>query len=45
MADPGPRARIVVVDDARFMRRQLRDLLEGSGYEVVAKFMDRHQDA
>jgi two-component system chemotaxis response regulator CheY len=30
-------ARILVVDDAAFMRRRLRDVLEGAGYEVVAE--------
>jgi two-component system chemotaxis response regulator CheY len=33
----GGAARIVVVDDAPFMRRRLRDVLEGAGYEVVAE--------
>lgn len=32
-----PRGRVLVVDDAPFMRRQLRDILEGAGYEVVAE--------
>jgi two-component system chemotaxis response regulator CheY len=40
VAEQESRARIVVVDDARFMRRQLRDLLEGSGYDVVAEGED-----
>lgn len=34
------RPRVVVVDDAVFMRRQLRDFLEGDGYEVVAEGED-----
>lgn len=35
-----PRGRVLVVDDALFMRRQLRDLLEAAGYEVVAEGCD-----
>jgi two-component system, chemotaxis family, chemotaxis protein CheY len=30
-------ARVLVVDDAAFMRRVLRDLLEGEGHTVVAE--------
>lgn len=37
MAGPG---RVLIVDDAVFMRRQLRDILEGAGYEVVAEGED-----
>lgn len=37
MPEDQPRARILVVDDAVFMRRQLREILEGGGYEVVAE--------
>ncbi|MBI5015747.1 MAG: response regulator [Deltaproteobacteria bacterium] len=35
-----PAARILVVDDAVFMRRQLREILEGAGYAVVAEGED-----
>jgi two-component system chemotaxis response regulator CheY len=35
-----PRARILIVDDAVFVRRHLRDLLEKAGYEVVAEAED-----
>jgi len=31
------RARVLVVDDAAFMRKQLRDILEAAGHEVVAE--------
>jgi two-component system chemotaxis response regulator CheY len=34
------RPRVVVVDDALFMRNQLRDLLEAAGYSVVAEGAD-----
>jgi two-component system chemotaxis response regulator CheY len=37
---PNARPRILVVDDAVFMRRQLRDYLENAGYEVVAEAGD-----
>jgi two-component system chemotaxis response regulator CheY len=40
MADPAPKPRIVLVDDAVFMRRQLREILEGGGYDVVAEGED-----
>ena len=40
MADGSQRARIVVVDDAAFMRAQLREILEGEGYAVVAEGSD-----
>lgn len=35
-----PPARIMVVDDAPFMRRHLRNLLEAGGYLVVAEAED-----
>jgi two-component system chemotaxis response regulator CheY len=34
------RVRILVVDDAAFMRKQLRDILEGAGHDVVAEGED-----
>jgi len=34
------RLRVLVVDDAAFMRKQLRDILEASGHEVVAEGED-----
>ena len=40
MAAEGVRPRVVVVDDAVFMRNQLRDLLEAGGFEVVAEGQD-----
>ena len=40
MASEGVRPRVVVVDDAVFMRHQLRDLLEAGGFEVVAEGQD-----
>ncbi len=40
MADPAPKSRIVLVDDAVFMRRQLREILENGGYDVVAEGED-----
>ncbi|GAB4272835.1 MAG: response regulator [Deferrisomatales bacterium] len=36
----GSAARVLVADDAVFMRRQLREILEGAGYEVVAEAAD-----
>lgn len=36
----GAPARVLIVDDAVFMRRQLRDILEGKGFEVVAEGED-----
>lgn len=33
-------ARVIVVDDAVFMRRRLREILEGAGYAVVAEGED-----
>lgn len=33
-------ARILIVDDAVFMRRRLREILEGAGYAVVAEGED-----
>ena len=38
--EDGRRPRVVVVDDAVFMRRQIRDFLEGGGCEVVAEGED-----
>lgn len=35
-----PAARVLVVDDAVFMRRRLREILEGAGYAVVAEGED-----
>lgn len=32
--------RVLVVDDAAFMRRQLREILEGAGYDVVGEAED-----
>lgn len=43
MGGERPRGRILVVDDARFMRRQLREILEGAGYEVVGEAEDGRQ--
>ncbi|HSH69393.1 MAG TPA: response regulator [Deferrisomatales bacterium] len=40
MAAEGDRPRVVVVDDAVFMRNRLRDLLEAGGFEVVAEGQD-----
>jgi len=40
MTAEGARRRVVVVDDAVFMRNQLRDLLEAGGFEVVAEGQD-----
>jgi two-component system chemotaxis response regulator CheY len=41
MMDTRPRpARILVVDDASFMRRYLREILEGAGHRVVAEAVD-----
>jgi two-component system chemotaxis response regulator CheY len=40
MATGASRPRVVVVDDALFMRHQLRDLLEAGGFEVVAEGQD-----
>lgn len=37
MGEGAPKARVVVVDDARFMRRRIREILEGEGYGVVAE--------
>ncbi len=34
------RGRVLVVDDAAFMRRRIRDVLEGAGYEVVGEAAD-----
>ncbi len=34
------RGRVLVVDDAAFMRRQIRDILEGAGYQVVGEAAD-----
>lgn len=34
------RVRVLVVDDAAFMRKQLRDILEAGGHEVVAEGED-----
>ena len=34
------RLRVLVVDDAAFMRKQLRDILEAGGHEVVAEGED-----
>lgn len=39
----GPRARVLVVDDAPFMRRQLREILEAAGHHVVAEAEDGDQ--
>ncbi len=33
-------SRVLVVDDAAFMRQTLRDVLEGAGHEVVAEAED-----
>ncbi|MCL2164289.1 MAG: response regulator [Oscillospiraceae bacterium] len=35
--------RVLIVDDAIFMRRMLRDILTGAGYEVVAEAEDGGQ--
>ena len=43
MSSSGTKARIVVVDDAVFMRRHLREILEAGGYEVVAEGEDGAQ--
>ncbi len=40
MAQGEPKARLLVVDDAAFMRRQLRETLEAAGYTVVAEGAD-----
>ena len=40
MTAEGARPRVVVVDDAVFMRNQLRELLETGGFEVVAEGQD-----
>jgi two-component system chemotaxis response regulator CheY len=40
MTEGEVRARVLVVDDAAFMRRQLREILEGAGYSVVAEGAD-----
>ncbi len=40
MGGTASRGRVLVVDDAPFLRRQLRDILEGAGYEVVAEGED-----
>lgn len=37
---PGIRAKILVVDDAIFMRRRLREILESAGHRVVAEAED-----
>jgi two-component system, chemotaxis family, chemotaxis protein CheY len=34
---------IMIVDDALFMRKMLRDILEAAGYEVVAEAADGDQ--
>lgn len=39
--DAGARARVLIVDDAAFMRTIMRDILSGSGrYDVVAEAVD-----
>ena len=35
--------RVLIVDDAAFMREMLRDMLSGAGYEVVAEAVDGEQ--
>ena len=40
MAEADPRPRILVVDDAAFMRRRLREILQGAGYAVAAEGQD-----
>jgi len=40
MGSSGDRVRVLVVDDAAFMRKQLRDILEAGGHEVVAEGAD-----
>ncbi len=32
--------RVLIVDDAAFMREMLRDMLGGAGYEIVAEAVD-----
>jgi two-component system chemotaxis response regulator CheY len=36
----GPKARVLVVDDAPFMRRQICEILKTAGHEVVAEAED-----
>ena len=40
MGEGPPKARVLVVDDAVFMRRQLRAILEEAGYSVIAEAAD-----
>mgnify|MGYP005842542351 CR=1 FL=1 len=39
----GGQARVLVVDDAPFLRRRLRDILEAAGHRVVAEAEDGDQ--
>lgn len=43
MTANGSKAGVLVVDDAVFMRRRLREILEGAGYAVVAEGEDGDQ--
>lgn len=40
MENDGGSASILIVDDASFMRRQLRDILVGAGYQIAAEGED-----
>jgi two-component system chemotaxis response regulator CheY len=40
MPGDAPKGRVLIVDDAVFMRRQIRDILEGDGYEIVGEGED-----
>ncbi len=35
--------RVLIVDDAAFMREMLRDILDGAGYEIVGEAVDGDQ--